>query len=242
MDINLASCSSKSSEPCIDISINFITDSLSLSINGLLHNFKFSLSEDWENFSREFLEEGSDSSFLAFTSFLSKVLLVSIVHILDESFNSLSLNSNYGISSNLHFEVFGQRSKSRFNCVNSGFHDASDSGLGILSHSSKFPSEVCSEVLEGFDLITSVGLCFLDSLVAFQIDSIGKSTEGLVNLLLHALVCVSAVAFSLYAKSNCGLLSLGKHVSASSLEFHCTSSCGDGCGSNNFGLHGKRSE
>lgn len=77
----------------------------------------------------------------------------------------------------------------------------------------------------------------LDSLVALLTDTIGKGTEGLVDFLLHALVGVGAVAFSVDSRGQGFLLSLGNHGDDWSCKLEGSSGSGNGSSSNEFGLH-----
>jgi hypothetical protein len=56
---------------------------------------EFWLPEDWEVFGDECIKKGLDLGFLTLGISSLCVLFVSVINIFDESFNSLSLNSNW---------------------------------------------------------------------------------------------------------------------------------------------------
>ena len=128
-DVHLASCLLNGSSPAIKFAVDSITDSLNVCVNGRLHDFKFSLAEHWENLLGELLNKGSDSGFLAFTALSSFVLFISVVDVFNESFNSLSLDSDHRVSSSLGLKVSSECLKSVLNFSESSLHDSSNEDL-----------------------------------------------------------------------------------------------------------------
>lgn len=117
------------SSPAIKYAVDSIADSLNAFVNGLLHDFKFSFAEHWENLLGELLNKGSDSGFLAFTTLSSFVLFISVVDVFNESFNSLSLDSDHRVSSSLGLKVSGECLKSVLHIVENSLHDMSNEDL-----------------------------------------------------------------------------------------------------------------
>ena len=72
------------------------------------------LSEDWEVLGDESVEEGLDLGLLAFTTLEFEGLFIGVINIFDESFESLSLGGDWGVTLDLESEVSNKVGESIF--------------------------------------------------------------------------------------------------------------------------------